>query len=540
VNETKIPIIIWADLQTAPLGQPSKLLADFAGQPLLRQTMQRVCQSQKSGKKIVFCLPDQQGKIKSILTDLPVEVLGIQFDLPGWWPGIQSARKWAMDCWRGGLLGTCAFDEDLIPHVLAELVRRLDAPAVMTVPAHAAWIDPKILDRQIDQYLENQETMKINFSQAPPGLSGLILERNLIENLPRTTKIAGSIIGYHPDNPQMDLISKPCNLPIDSSIIQTGLRFTCDTQRSLTLCRLLATKLNPQSASIMEVAELARTIFTPYPKEIEIEFITGWPWEKGYRPTPQISRGPIDPEKIISRVAELTKECDDLVIHIGGFGEPTRHPQFEELIHGFKQSGAWGIGLQTTGLFDPAMTETLAELPIDILYLLIDVPHRELYQKIMGVDCFEKVTENINRLIHTIQTQNHPIPLLVPAMIKTCDTMELMDEFFDGWIKKVGWAVIEGFSDYAGQLADLSVTSMAGPKRKPCRQITGRLTILADGTAVICNQDFNRTLPAGSIHQQSLLEIWQGAIASNLRSAHATGNFSPNTLCQNCRQWHRA
>jgi radical SAM protein with 4Fe4S-binding SPASM domain len=114
-----------------------------------------------------------------------------------------------------------------------------------------------------------------------------------------------------------------------------------------------------------------------------------------------------------------------------------------------------------------------------------------------------------------------------------------MDDFFDGWFKKVGWAIVNGYSDYAGQIPDLAVNAMAGPKRKPCRQIYRRMMILADGQVANCDQDFNNRVPVASLREQSLLSIWQTSNLRELRESHLAANYCPNPLCGRCRQWHR-
>lgn len=542
-NSNNIPIVLWVDLETAPLGQRSKLQEDFAGRPLLRQTLQRVCRSQKSGQKIVYCRPEQAAKVKTILAGLDVEVQPTEFQQPKWWPGLQASRRWAAECWRGGMLGVCAFDEATLPFVLAELAQKLGVPAVMSVDPHSAWVDPEILDRQIEQYQAHRDEYRFSFTQAPPGLAGMIADRELLEKLPRANKIAGTLIGYQPASPQIDLISRPCNLSLDPAIIQTGIRFICDTHRTLALGRQLARTLDPLTATIDQVTaearRLAESLLVEAPRELEIELVTGWPWPKGYRPTPDRARGPLDPELIVSRVAELAARYDDLLVYLGGFGDPAAHPQLEAIVTGLQKAGVWSIGMQTTALGDPASAEKLVALPIDVLTLLIEVPQRDLYARIMGTDAFEQVMGNIERIMATIQTQLRPTPLLAPAMLKTAETMELMDEFFDGWFQKVGWAIVHGYSDYAGQIPDLAVNAMAGPKRKPCRQLSRRMMILADGQVAPCDQDFNGRLPVASLRERSLEEIWQSSPLRDLRESHRAGNFCPNPLCGSCRQWHR-
>jgi hypothetical protein len=543
VKSGEIPIIIWADLESAPLGQTSKLLEDLAGRPVLRQTLERVCRSEQSGRKIVYCRPEQADQIRSVLAGLAVEVLPIDVKLPGWWPGLQATRKWALECWRGGLLGSCAIDEDLLIHILTDLTQKLNVSAVMAVSAHAAWVDPKVLDRQIEQYQNHQDEMEFNFTQAPPGLTGVVLSREFLTKLPQTSSIAGSLLGYIPNKPQYDSIFLPCNLTLEPAVVQTGIRFTCDTQRGLSLARKLAEKLDPLEADIVEVTACGRSegsaALLQWPREIEIELTPGWPWPEGYRPHPAKNRGPIDAELLIKRIGELTKECDDLVVYLGGFGEPTAHPQFDAIVNGLKSAGVWGIGVQTCCLFEPGMAETLAALPLDAVSLLIDTPERERYAKVMGLDGYETVLANIEKLLQAIKDQHKSTPLPIPEMIKTDETMELMDEFYDGWLRKVGWATIKGFSDYAGQVPDQAVNSMAGPERRPCRQIFRRMTILADGKVALCDQDFEGSVPLGSIQNQSLSAIWQGPEMSALRQAHLAGDFSPNALCEHCRQWHR-
>ena len=157
MTNSNIPIVLWADLETAPLGQASKLREDFAGKPLLRQTVERVCRSEKSGQKIIFCRPEQAEEIQSILNGLNVEVLPTEFHRPKWWPGLIASRKWAAQCWRGGMLGVCAFDEATLPFVPAQLAEKLDVPAVLSVDPHGAWVDPNVLDRQIEEYLAHRE-----------------------------------------------------------------------------------------------------------------------------------------------------------------------------------------------------------------------------------------------------------------------------------------------------------------------------------------------------------------------------------------------
>jgi len=449
-NNNNIPIIIWADIVNAPLGQKSKLMQDLAGKVVLTRTLERVCPSKRASSKIVYCRPEQAEQIKPLIDGLDVDLKTIDFNMPGWWPGLQSARKWAMSSWRGGLLGACAFDEDILSHVLYEIAKVLNVEAVMIVSAHACWVDPKIIDSQIEQYIEHKEEWKLNFTQAPPGLSGLILHIDVLDQLRKTSKLAGQVVSYHPTSARPDLIGKPCNTPIDGSVIKTPVRFTCDTLRSLKLANKLAERLDPLNASAEQIAQVTKSelmdIVNGYPKDIELEIYDGWPWPKGLRKGSEGKTGPKDVTKEIEKIADIAKHVDDLTVFIGGNGDPINHPQLEQIIVQLKQAGVFGIGLQTSAVCEKETMKKLARLDIDIINVLIDVPDPHLYHEIMGIDAYSTVMENIETLIETLHSLRRPIPLVIPEMIKTDQTLDLMDKFYDSWFRRVGWAVIRKIS----------------------------------------------------------------------------------------------
>ncbi len=444
-TEIQIPIIIYADLENAPLGQKSKLLDELAGKPVLRATSERICRTKNASNRIIFCQPKYSDKIRETISPLHIEVQSVSFELPKWWAGLQSARKWSSACWRGGLLGACSFDEDVVASVLDELLVRFDAEAALLVPAHSALIDPEILDNQIEYYAKHKDEMKLSFTQAPPGLSGIILAKELVSQLAKVARFAGQAIGYNPDSPKPDLINKSCNLELDPKIVKTPVRFTCDTSRALRLADKIAQHTDIASASANEITKIAKdhcSEFIRETNEIEIELYSGWPYPGGLRGKSDKSPGALDHSASLEKISELAREYDDIVVFIGGKGEPLNHPDLAEIVKEIKDAGAWGIGLQTTAVVETEAMQKLAEMPLDVVNVLIDVPSRALYHQLMGIDAYEKVIGNIENLINTIRSGRQSTPLIIPEMIKTPDTMELMDNFFDGWIRKTGWAVI--------------------------------------------------------------------------------------------------
>jgi spiro-SPASM protein len=536
-------LAVWADVKTSPLGQESKLLRRLSGTEVLRRTAQRIARVRQAGTKVIFCPTNQREQIELLVAGLPVNVQGVDFNLPGYWAGIQSARKWAKTGWRGGLMGACYFDEDLLPAVQYGLAKQCAARSMVVVPAAAALVDPEIIDRQIEQHLSHRDDYKIAFTQTPPGLSGAILTLDLLGQLAQTGQLAGSALAYLPDSPKPDFISRPCNLSLDPSITQMAVRLICDSNRSMNLMDQLLNELPEESLCAKTIVDWVRQNglrhLSHWPDEIEIELVSGWATPSSYRPTSDRGRGPIDAERLMSRIAELTGECDDLLVTLGGFGEPTKHPEFGRIVAGLKEAGVWGICLATAGLFDEKTAETIVDLPIDVVLVHLDVPEPALYQQVMGVDGYQKVIGNIDRLLGLRGERRQPLPLVIPEMVKTHATIELMEEFAKTWTRRVGWGVIQGYSDYAGQLGDLAVSSMAPPRRRPCRRLWSNMTILADGNVAVCDRDFQGKTVVGSINNHRLIDLWQGQQLGDLREAHLAGRYEANNLCPACRHWHR-
>ncbi len=447
MRKKDIPVVIWADTEISPIGLRSKLAREVGGVPVFRRTLERVTRSKKVSCIIIFCKPEQKKQIENLTEGFDVDIRESNFILPGWWPGLQAARKWALSCWRGGMLGTCAFDEDILAHVLSPIAEALDVDALMIIPAHACLIDPDIIDRQIERYVENEEEWKFNFTQAPPGLSGLILHIDVINQLRTKSKFVGQAVSYHPSSARPDIIGKPCNTPIDISVIKTPVRFVCDTERSLELIDALADKIDLRVASAEEITNMTKNeligLVNKYPRDIELEVYRGWPWPKGLREHPKGETGSKDVSEQLERIADIAKKVDDLTVFLGGLGEPMSNPEIGDIVNQLREAGVWGIGLQTSCLYDADIVEKLAGLDIDVANILIDVPNAQLYAEIMGIDAYPMIIENIKLLINKVYDMHKAIPLIIPEMIKTQQTLELMDEFYDSWFKSVGWAVIK-------------------------------------------------------------------------------------------------
>jgi len=181
---------------------------------------------------------------------------------------------------------------------------------------------------------------------------------------------------------------------------------------------------------------------------------------------------------------------------------------------------------------------------VDVLNVVLDAWTPELYAQLQSPGAPERanlghVHARLDRLNQVKLERKSVAPIVVPEMIKSRQNVHELDEFHDGWLRKLGTVSIVGASDFAGQLENHRVTSVAPPKRGPCRRLRSRCVVLADGRVTACDQDFRGMIAVGDLKDASLGDIWRGVQFEQIREAHRAGRHEVAALCARCDEWHR-
>ena len=540
----KVIAVVDADLDTTPLGTASRQAQELHGVPVLRRTLERVCRAKRPDAVVLTCPPDQMQRCQTLAGDLPVTVFGSGDGTPPYRRLIRTARKWALDGWRGGMGGAASLDEYCPFRLLAGPAKKLEAEAVWACSGAAAVVDPAFIDGMIDHFENAARELPCVFAPVVPGLTGAVFETALLEELGAQNIPPGWLLAYKPDAPEMDLAFKECCYPSPQAMRHAAGRLIADTRRATeAVADLLREHPEPDGETAGQwLIDRAATHVSPLPREVEIELTTedqlpDTPLRPRGQRVPR--RGPIDLAAIAKLADELATYDDSLVV-LGGFGEPLLHPQFDEVCRLLHEAGIYGLAVRTNGLaLDKRMADTLVRNQVDVANVLIDAWTDDLYRSLNPGHKLATVTNAMDRLsdIRTAAKQVHP--LLVPQITKSIDNVGELDDFFDGWVRQVGWATIEGFSHYAGQLDDRSVMDMSPPTRKPCRRIRSRCLVLADSRMTVCDQDFKGTTAVGSVLETSLADLWHSPTMQQARQHHNQANYDALPLCSNCCEWHR-
>jgi len=543
----KVIAAIEADLDESPMGTKSRLSEDVAGLSVLGRTASRLGESASVEQVYVVCPEKQLASCRSLLPsslDNRVHVRARRIEGAPFRRLVRTARKWSLDGWRGGLGGTCCMDEYTRTDELALLATEHGADALVCASAEGPLIDPAMVDKMVAHLEETEDDSRLTFAQAPPGLVGTVYRRDLLVEMGNRRVPPGMVLSYKPDAPQMDLANKSCCYGAPATVRHANARLIADTDRSLRTIRDFLKSGLPGDAETVgrwllersgrEVGEL--------PREVELELTTDDQLPDALlRPRGEEvgHRGPMD-LKIVECVAKELATLDDSLVVLGGFGEPLLHPEFEDVLRTLSDAGVFGVAVRTNGIaMDAARIEQLIEHHVDVVNVILDAASRETYRRVQGADCFDVVRGNLD-VLATARVERRSVgPLLVPEITKSVDTVDELDSFFDAWVREAGWANIGGYSHYAGQCEDRSVINMAPPVRRACQRIGSRMTVLADGRVLLCDQDFTGRFAVGNLAEQSLGACWRGAKMTGARGSHARGCFSAIELCARCDEWHR-
>ena len=558
--------LIPIDLTRSRLGTPSALLHRLGGLTVLERTLSRLTRVPQV-EMIVLVHPAGQQPLNVLTASRiakPVRSFAIPASVPvdGFQPMRIAGRKWALHSWRGGLGSACVYDELLPAGPLVAAMQDCGATSALLAGGDWPLVDPAICEQVLERHLAQPQAMKMVFTQAPPGLAGVAVAREMLEHVAEKQTGFGPVLAYVPTKPQADPIGLDVCVPIPAPVRSCALRFIYDTQRSRALIDAIA------GAASLEDADASQTVAVA---SQELNADNGEHGRGGELPaqitlelTPQrMLRGQITPQHYVDferppmeldaarRLIAQIAACDDAVLTLGGLGDALLHPNWRDVVTAAHEVGVAGIAIETDLLVDEAALSDLLSLPVDVVSVRVNADTAAVYEKVMGEGRFAEVVRNVQWLLvergkrcaqaAQVADGRAGFPWIVPRLVKTSDTLGDMETFFDRWTHFAGHAVIDpsqtGRQGATQVMPQLSPVRMAPPKRFACRQLDRRLTILSDGRAALCDQDWLGSHVLGDTAITPLSDIWQQA--RSIRALHQAGRWNELPQCAGCHEWHR-
>lgn len=226
-------------------------------------------------------------------------------------------------------------------------------------------------------------------------------------------------------------------------------------------------------------------------------------------------------------------------------GEPFIVKNLSEYIRCAKSAGIQRVYLTTNGaLASLARVKECVSAGLDSIKYSINAIDRETYKLVHGADDFDQVVANLSAVYSWKEDQQIDLQMLggcvitpVLAVIEEQHT-QMFSRFFES-INYVQSNNQGGHAlDFAGseELASMAFFPVEDSKMQtgsPCKMLWNRIHLTAEGLVTACCTDYNLNLVCGSLTNDSLSSIWNGAVFAALRQRHLDGNLK-GTICDQC------
>jgi hypothetical protein len=529
-NKQRLPSKIAALIAIDPVDFPFEQSEVFGNQSALQCTLEKLGQS-TAIELIILIAPRAAGVDQLIDRSrlaLPL-IVEVSEDSP-FGPehvAVLSARKWADTCWRGGIAGMSIYDEVLCPKIMSDAMAKHGLSAALVVGAQWPAIDISICDAVVRRHLENPAQHSLVFTQAPPGLAGCVVSATLMKELSGRSRLStvGGILVYQPHAPQHDPIARDANVQIDHRVRHSLIRATHDSH-SQHDCLERAIQSKPATdfrrwsandwVQAIEATAACKPAFLP--RHITLELCTARTSSSIF----QRSFGPIEARSPVSleaadRILHEIGKWPEILITLGGAGDPLLHPHFDDVIRMAKSAGAKGIHVRSELLCDQSVLDRLLACNVDVISIDLNADRAATFETMMGLDRFKDVIMNIDYLLqHRQRLSEHAgtmcfaIPWIVPRLQRRAETYEDIDSFFDRWQHMLGTAVIDDPPrklDGSLWLPD-ALTPAFTPARVAERDSRRSMTILCNGAVTDEWNDFTGARCVGTATGQRLANLW--------------------------------
>jgi hypothetical protein len=553
-SRVKAAFLVPVDPHVGGLGSRRSLDSEFGSRSVLAGTLERLGRSREA-ESIVLLAPhdfDLDAYVDRRRVGLPIEIercgaspFGPERD------AIAAARLWADTSWRGGIAGMSVYDEVLCPARMLAAMERLgitagvlvgpDWPCVQVEGEHGC-------DALVRRHKSAPDRFSIVFTQSPPGLCGILVDRGLMGRLASGTRLStlGAHLVYQPHVPQTDPIALEVCVPIDHRVRRGMVRAVFDTPRTkMRMRRGLEPLLNeadnlgrPEPLDALAIVDaLENQLFNvvPYfaPQHVMLELCTGRQGSGAASPHRwgSIQRTPMTLRRA-ERLFDQLGESGDALVTLGGVGDPLHHPDFDRIIAMAKDAGVRGVHVRTELLGSSDVIDRLLASPVDVISVDLHAMTAETYRSMMGIDRFGEALANVERLMMGRRHLSGPrgieaiaLPWICPRLQRRVESYEDIDAYFDKWSRLLGTAILEGpipFDSTPERPGD-PLASARPPSRVAYRELHRRMTVLSDGSVPVSELDLFGEASIGNVERDAVLDLWRTLVARRRQTCREFG-----------------
>jgi MoaA/NifB/PqqE/SkfB family radical SAM enzyme len=283
----------------------------------------------------------------------------------------------------------------------------------------------------------------------------------------------------------------------------------------------------------------------PFPDSIKIEVTSRCNYKCSFCAAGAKLRcvGDMDPA-FLFRILKEAKATGVKEIGLFLLGESFLLKRLPEYIRYAKEeAGIEYVFLTTNGsLCKPARLEAVIDAGLDSLKFSVNAPTREKYEAMHGVDCFDRVMENIRWLGERRKQPGFSMKTAVSSIYVEEDA-EALERLREEMLKYVDDFYLLPYYNQAGHVEGHGVVGNPGRWGNmvspiPCWGLFNSAKISWNGWLTACYFDHDNRFEIADLNEVSLIDAWHHPKFAELRRQHLCGDVSKSVCaeCLGCRK----
>ena len=314
------------------------------------------------------------------------------------------------------------------------------------------------------------------------------------------------------------------------------LSLSADTLRNFTIVERIIEAGGSDERSIIDVIGKKPQLLRSLPAYISVQIVDGCPQSCSYCPYPVFGgnileqRNEMSAGKFAGLMQKLKIFCDDAVVNVSLWGEPSLHTEIETIIESICSVPGFTALVETSGLgWRAGMLEKIAGKWGDKITWIIslDAVDRELYSRLRG-DGYDEAHSAADTLIDI-----SPGTTYVQA-VRMKESEEYLESFYRTWKERTERVIIQKYDAYSGLLPERKVTDLSPVKRFPCWHVKRDLVVMMDGGVRICREDVQGDHTLGNAFTENLSVVWSRGEAWHER--HIAEDYPD--ICKRCDEYY--
>ncbi|MCC6676022.1 MAG: DUF115 domain-containing protein [Phycisphaerales bacterium] len=366
---------------------------------------------------------------------------------------VGASRLYGPGCWRGAIGNLTVYDEVMDAAVLSAVMGSAGLESAVVIGPDWALVDPGLIDAVIERHVERPAQHRLVFTQAAPGLAGVVIARSLAEELasarPGAGMLAsvGGLTGYIPIAPQADPIAKPTCVMVPAAVRDVGARLIADSRARVTQISSLLRALGPAAREASAEA-IARAFMTlpeagPSHRHAMVELTTqraGGSAAATWHEAPARAED-LAVEHFDRGLKRLRGDFEDAVLTLGGRGDPLLHGDWARAVRAAREAGFAAVHVRTELPRGPGDAEALLECGADVISVDLYAGQPATYLGITGRDGLDAAAAGVRALLAGRRGPGDP--WIVPRITRCDAVYEEIEAFYNGWLMEAGTCIID-------------------------------------------------------------------------------------------------